>query len=298
MARSLLSTFLVAATVVPFTSGSAFTVKTRVPAAFQPASPDVPSDHVLQVKKSNQTSKSSGYMKALFAGPDGEGKYRPRAHYGAGNIDNLDGYEYTAEIQWDQTAFEVIVDTGSSSTWLIQQNYTCYSPNVTVQTEAFCNLGPTFNGTYQYGQIPNVNFAAAYGSGEQLRGTVGYEDITVAGITVENQTVALVDIAVWTGDGVTSGLMGLAYPALTGEFNGTSDTTDNFNYTQIEYDPIFTTMSKQGVPPVFSIAQQRDTDQGYIAFGGLPPVRTTGPFASTPILIVCCVETVLSKIFI
>lgn len=42
-------------------------------------------------------------------------------------------------------------------------------------------------------------------------------------------------------------------------------------------------MYKQGLSaPSFSLAIQRGSG-GYIAFGGLPPVQTTGSFASTPI---------------
>lgn len=43
---------------------------------------------------------------------------------------------------------------------------------------------------------------------------MGTEEVTVAGITVD-QEVALVTAAAWEGDGATSGLMGLAYPALS-----------------------------------------------------------------------------------
>jgi hypothetical protein len=43
---------------------------------------------------------------------------------------------------------------------------------------------------------------------------MGTEEVTTAGITVD-QEVALVTAAAWEGDGTTSGLMGLAYPALS-----------------------------------------------------------------------------------
>lgn len=51
------------------------------------------------------------------------------------------------------------------------------------------------------------------GDGEFLSGIFGYENTTLAGLTV-NQTIALVNYAAWFGDTVTSGLLGLAYPAL------------------------------------------------------------------------------------
>lgn len=153
--------------------------------------------------------------------------------------------------------------------------------------ESQCDFGPVFNGSFQDGKIPDVNFNIEYGDLEFAVGEMGHEDVTVAGLTAYGQTVALVEIAYWQGDGVTSGLMGLAYPALTSEFSGTNYSADSINDT-IEYDPIFTTLYKQGqIAPLFSLALERNSGGGYLALGGLPPVLPSGGFASTPILIVC-----------
>lgn len=57
---------------------------------------------------------------------------------------------------------------------------------------------------------------------------------------------------------------------------------------QITYDPLFTTMYKEGViPPLFSLAILRDTSgpSGYLALGGTPPVNYVQEYTSTPILI-------------
>jgi Eukaryotic aspartyl protease len=88
--------------------------------------------------------------------------------------------------------------------------------------------------------------------------------------------------AYWNGDGISTGLLGLAYPGITSEYQG-SDPTRDTNSQKNQYDPIFTTMYKSGLSSaMFSMAIQRGTG-GYIAFGGLPPVNYTGSFASTPI---------------
>ena len=66
---------------------------------------------------------------------------------------------------------------------------------------------------------------------------------------------------------------------------GTDLKKDSRNHT-IEYDPVFQTLVKQGdIPPVFSFALERGTKGGYLALGGLPPVKPSGPWAKTPILI-------------
>jgi hypothetical protein len=79
--------------------------------------------------------------------------------------------------------------------------------------ESDCDFGPTYNVTDTFKQIPNENFNITYGDGEFLTGIVGIEEVTLAGLKVK-QEVALVNYAAWEGDGTTSGLIGLAYPAL------------------------------------------------------------------------------------
>jgi len=59
--------------------------------------------------------------------------------------------------------------------------------------------------------------------------------------------------------------MGLAMGGLTSDF---------VNGKRVPYNPIFTTMYKAGLSSAsFSMAIQRGTNGGYIAFGGLPPVK-------------------------
>jgi hypothetical protein len=112
----------------------------------------------------------------------------------------------------------------------------------------------------------------------------------VNGITIMLLTpnqVALGTSAYWRGNGVSSGLVGLAYPAITSAFSGTDPSADSAS-NRISYDPLFTTMYKKGLSdPTFSLAIQRDGSSvgGYVAFGGLPPATTNGSFVSTPIQI-------------
>jgi hypothetical protein len=85
----------------------------------------------------------------------------------------------------------------------------------------------------------------------------------------------LVNNAYWKGDGVSSGLMGLGMSGLTSDF---------VNGTRVAYNPIFTTMYKAGLSSSsFSMAIERGSG-GYIAFGGLPPVKyDNSSWATTPI---------------
>lgn len=170
--------------------------------------------------------------------------------------------------------------------WWAVRKQTLRSTLMFYPQEADCYFGPVFNGTFDEGSIKDENFNIEYGDGEFLTGVLGYENVTVAGLTVDHQEVALVNYSYWFGDSVTSGLMGLAYPLLTSAFEGTNTSADSLS-TQVEYDPIITTMIKENIiDPVFSLALDRNSDSGYLALGGLPPVNYTGSFATTPILMV------------
>jgi hypothetical protein len=56
---------------------------------------------------------------------------------------------------------------------------------------------------------------------------MGYETVTLGGITVPRQEIAAVDFAAWYGDGYTSGLVGLAYPDITSAYIGTDPHNDS-----------------------------------------------------------------------
>ncbi|KAK4690285.1 hypothetical protein P7C71_g6469, partial [Lecanoromycetidae sp. Uapishka_2] len=142
-----------------------------------------------------------------------------------------------------------------------------------------CLFGPAYSVSNTFKQIPNENFNISYGDNQFLSGIVGTEQVTLAGITVKNQEVAIVERAAWLGDGISSGLIGLAFSSITSAYAGTDPTLD---VTQIQYNPVFTNMYIEGsVFPVFSIALDRNSG-GQLAIGGLPPVPYLPIFASAP----------------
>jgi hypothetical protein len=94
------------------------------------------------------------------------------------------------------------------------------------------------------------------------------------------------------GDGINSGVLGLAYPSLTSAHPG--DHTDNttFWFNRECYSPLFNTMYEQGLvsEPYFSIALAHTprnlstpTFGGYLTLGDLPPVAYDPKFASVPV---------------
>jgi len=125
----------------------------------------------------------------------------------------LSGQEFVTEITFGTEKFIAIVDTGSSDTWMVEQGFQCINENSVPEPESVCNFGPTYNLSNTFVQITDINFNITYGGGEFLNGIFGREEVTLAGLKVQ-AIVAAVDYAAWSsGNGVSSGLIGLAYPA-------------------------------------------------------------------------------------
>ncbi|KAF2395913.1 acid protease [Trichodelitschia bisporula] len=193
------------------------------------------------------------------------------------------GVEYLVSITYGGADVSVILDTGSSDTWLVQSGFSCVDASGAAQAEAACGFGPLYNGSFGAGEkIADQNFNITYGDGEFVTGDMGYKDVTIAGLTASHQEVALGTYAYWNGDSISSGLLGLAYAAITSAYAGTVPSQDT---TQEPYSPVFTTMYTQNVTsPMFSLALQRGANAGYLALGGLPPVTVSGSWARAPIL--------------
>ncbi|KAG0648534.1 putative aspartic-type endopeptidase [Hyphodiscus hymeniophilus] len=199
---------------------------------------------------------------------------------------NSNGSIFSTPITFGTETFNVIVDTGSSDTWVLADGAQCADPAGN-PTNAGCNFGPQWD---QKGcvAIPNENFNINYGGGAPSElGTFCTIDVTLGGITAKNQQVAAVTYAANFVPGL-SGLVGFAYPALVYAFSGTNSSADNGATNQVPYNPLFTNMYKQGhVAPVFSITLSRPSpyynNDGFIALGGLAPVATYGAWGITPI---------------
>ncbi|KAJ7277450.1 acid protease [Mycena rebaudengoi] len=201
-------------------------------------------------------------------------------------------FEYLANITIGGQNFAVIVDTGSSDTWLAKKGFSCF--NLTghpepVSTCAFGSHGFDTVKSKSYMCYPNTTFAISYGDGEYLSGTAAFETVTIGNLTVTHQEIGIVSSAAWVGDNINSGLLGLAYPSLTSVHGSSSGES-------MPYSPFFFTAVKQGkVPhPYFSLALNRgtpagqhsehtDPNLGYLAFGGIAPVSVTSTSVTVPI---------------
>lgn len=206
----------------------------------------------------------------------------------------------TANVTWGDTPkaggggdggqkFTCFVDTGSADTWVVSRQFQCVNVKTgKPQNQSQCGFGPGLDtGLASFVNLTDQEFSVGYfPENVEVQGSFGLAPITVGGVTVPRQQVALVESAAWNGDGITSGLMGLAYPAIT----SSSNRTTGFG---VQYDPWFTTAVKQGLvqEAVFTLALDRvppgtpvSADAGMAAFGGLVPESYyKSPFTSVPI---------------
>ncbi|KAF2239660.1 acid protease [Viridothelium virens] len=201
----------------------------------------------------------------------------------------VEGQVFLAPIAFADEPFLVVIDTGSSDTWVVRQRFACISITTGLREgQDQCAFGPQYVASSSFTEIPDQNFNVSYGDGEVLIGIVGYEEVCLGNVTVPSQEVGLVDIAAWNGDGKSSGILGLAYPSLTSAYAGDEQDSEQDSVEE-EYEPIFIRMITHGLieQQIFTLAISRDESSGGIlTLGGLPDPRDVvygDDFATVPI---------------
>lgn len=114
MAR-LFATLLAAAAVArPALAAGKSGVRSYIPAAKQASSGNVVSSNVLSLKKGTKAAESARHLRSI--------KHRivssSNSTSGYEHVDNLLSEEYVAEIEFDGVPVQVIIDTGSSDTYV------------------------------------------------------------------------------------------------------------------------------------------------------------------------------------
>lgn len=193
---------------------------------------------------------------------------RVQRKYGGSGYENITstsayGTQYGVDVKFNKQKLTLALDTGSSDTWAVssQANCTGYLSS--------CFFGPSYAGGFGEKTVSDEHLYIQYGDGEVVQGPIGLMNVTVGGIHVTNQTVALANDTLWNGNNVTSGILGLAYPSITNAYAGPFG--EHSPWYQMEYSPIFSNMVAQGlVDNHFSVAISRDAPDGVLGFGGVP----------------------------
>jgi hypothetical protein len=150
--------------------------------AFQDPAPNEKTENYLTLTKRTGEARSAGFLNAM------RGPVIRTA--GTNPLISMGNVEYLTPITFNNQQVQVIVDTGSSDTWLIKSTFQCVDKNSLPQTQASCNFGPLYTADFGNNKKPYVNFNIGYGDGEFLTGEFGTADITIAGITVPDQLVS------------------------------------------------------------------------------------------------------------
>ncbi|KAF4968662.1 hypothetical protein FSARC_3948 [Fusarium sarcochroum] len=199
---------------------------------------------------------------------------------------------FDVEVQFGNQSFMLLVDTGSSDTWVVETGFKCIdSSDNSIQPQSNCNYASTYDITSTFRPQHNQTFGVKYGTGIAT-GMVGFEDLTMGGITVTNQTVGIANSTDDIGDGVRSGLLGLAYPQLTSAHPGVNYPNDSLSLitNRAVYDTFLVSMYKSGlIEPWFSLALERPAGNtssghgGYLGLGELPPVDHSDEWTTVPV---------------
>ncbi|KAJ5113349.1 hypothetical protein N7456_001883 [Penicillium angulare] len=187
--------------------------------------------------------------------------------------------------------FQLLLDTGSSDTYVMEEGFTCVGSDNMIESRDQCQYSNrTYHESETYRQIPGQIFGIKYGAGT-ASGRMAYEQVTMGNTTVLSQKVGIANVSQPMGDYISSGLVGLAYPALTSAHpsNHTGNSTTYWR-DRLVYSPLLNTMAEQGqIDPYFSLAlahtpQNASTSfGGYITLGGLPPVKHSSHFSTVPV---------------
>lgn len=199
-------------------------------------------------------------------------------------FNRLRGSDYSFSILWGNRNLNVVIDTGSSDLCVASSNFTCQVRTGQITDQAHCGFGAYVEPNFQEGQIKDEVYDIEYGL-PFIHGIVGYEDITLAGIEVRHQEVAIATKGFWDGDGVTAGLMGFGFPPLTSAF--AKGSLHNGTLIVEKYFPWFFSAFRRGlIAPVFSLAllrSENDEHAGQFALGGLPKLDFAPEFTTVPI---------------
>ena len=188
--------------------------------------------------------------------------------------------ELSVEVYINGEPHWLLIDTGSSDLWLYSPEFQCLNAELEPTARSKCITGSPYLGSID--KIKGISYNETYGNNNSVSGTFGYAQVSVGGITVDKQQIAVVDRGfIVADDPVISGFMGLASNLTTTQYPTPNGASVNISAVE-NYTPIIQSLyNTHKINATFSLAIQRGPEAGYLAFGGLPPVNITEPFVTT-----------------
>lgn len=256
------------------------------PSASAPSEPPegTPRSTSIAITRSTQTLPRNDALTGFIKNDD---TADVRGHRVLTNV-NLIGTSYIAHVTVGSQTIPLLVDTGSSDLWVVPSNFNCLDRDGLDIEQASCGFPTFYDGHLSGGVVTDEYFSIVYGNGQFIYGPYGQETVSLGGITVPHQQIAMPSggyFQVSTGD--FAGLLGLAYPAMVPARKGlvpkpAMNNTDPF----AEHDTwFFNAVKKNLTLPLFSMALEIDGG-GLLGIGQIVDVPISGDFVSSPILMV------------
>ncbi|KAJ5653622.1 hypothetical protein N7490_000625 [Penicillium lividum] len=203
------------------------------------------------------------------------------------------GTVFDAPVTIGNQTFMLLVDTGSSDTYVMQTGYKCVNTtdDLVIPEKDCLYANKTYHKSKTYHHVPNEMFGVEYGAG-LASGLMAWDEVSMGGIGVSAQKIGIANVSNPMGDGVNSGLLGLAYPSLTSAHpaNYTSNSSYAYWRDRLVYNPLLFTMHEQGLIDSYFSLSLAHTPQnessafgGYLTLGGLPPVNHSSQFSTVPV---------------
>lgn len=92
----------------------------------------------------------------------------------------------------------------------MQKGFNCFDLDrnpVSPDTCAFGTAGFDTKASKTFQPLPNVSINITYGDGEFLSGPVGFDTLTIGGLSVVHQEIGVPTLTAWEGDGINTGLI-------------------------------------------------------------------------------------------
>lgn len=120
------------------------------------------------------------------------------------NIIDNEHMKYIVPITVGDQILNVLIDTGSSDTWLLHSHYECFHTYdnttqafVTLLNTSVCNFGPAYSPGAEFTLDPDIHQLTCYGAGVGTRrcayGPFGYTNVTLNGFTAPHQLIGTVN---------------------------------------------------------------------------------------------------------
>ncbi|KAJ4371761.1 splicing factor [Didymella sp. IMI 355093] len=261
-------------------------------------------DHVLDLEIGDSLmgalTPSSEYLASLRR--NARSKVKRQTPYGdyvadvQENLVTLGGRVYMTRLTLSNRVYSLVIDTGSSDTWIAQAGLICKNAADQTVTTATCKFGALYNTTVSRSYrpyIPRQTFGVNYTSGEYLQGILATELLGLGDVgagyaprQIVNQTIGVVQQGYWNGDGSSSGLMGLAYSRLASGSSSIGYEAVIFSlFDQAYYPPVFSLALNRTLVSTATKTQPSKASGGVMAFGGLPSVNyDTNSWVQTSII--------------